>query len=329
MLLIFYDFSMVVNKVGARLRRSGLVQVLYDGTCPLCQRTVRVLGAMDLFHRMEFVDFRRLNLLGYNQKHGTNLAPAMLENQMFAIWNGRTYGGFEAYRLMAISIPALWPLVPLLFVPSVPAIGKSVYAYVARHRLALVKCNSECAGESDASERRQRLSIMKLRQTLAYPVGAAALITVMGTCWARAFEYYPFTDMHMFSNVKKSVTYYKVLGHWRSGQVSTFQLENTLGAMSINSRYEMLFDLCFGSNERQLALCKKTLGIMMSAYNRKATSDKMLADLEIQRWTWDYMSNPKDPNYGSLDARYVAGLAGVERAPKLESRELETPAPRK
>jgi hypothetical protein len=133
----------------------------------------------------------------------------------------------------------------------------------------------------------------------------------------------------MFSNVKNSVTYYKVLGHWQSGQVSTFQLEDTLGAMSINSRYEPLFDLCFGSEDRQLALCKKTLGIMMSAYNRKAAPDKMLADLEIQRWTWDYMSDPQDPNYGNLDARYVAGLAGAERsASKLESRELQAPAAR-
>jgi len=43
--------------------------------------------------------------------------------------------GFDAYRAIAWSIPLLIPLAPLLYLPGVPAIGRRVYAAVARRRL--------------------------------------------------------------------------------------------------------------------------------------------------------------------------------------------------
>jgi hypothetical protein len=30
---------------------------------------------------------------------------------------------------------------------------------------------------------------------------------------------------------------------------------------------------------------------------------------EIQRWTWDFVSNPQDSNYGTLDARMVFDIS--------------------
>jgi hypothetical protein len=145
----------------------------------------------------------------------------------------------------------------------------------------------------------------------------------MGTFWFYALEYYPFTDMHMFANAKKSVTYYKVVGHWRSGQVGTFRLEDTLGALSINSRYEPLFDLCFGK-PTEISLCKKTLAILTSAYNRKVAPNEALSDVEIQRWTWDYIASPNDPNYGNLEARFVAGLSETESS-QVKTAPIEAP----
>jgi len=311
-LLIFYDFSAVTRRLGVWLRRRNSVQALYDGMCPFCCRTVRVLGAMDLFRRVEFIDSRSLNLAEYNQKHALKLTANALEQEMFVISHGRCHGGFEGYRVIALSIPALWPLVPFLFLPGMSILGKSAYSYVAPKRLALVKCDSDCAAEIPASETREKPSPnMSARHVFAYGTCIAALVTVMGYFWALALEYYPFTDMHMFSAVKKSVTYYKVLGYFSSGEVSPFHLEDTLGAMSINSRYENLFLLCFGAPD-QVTLCKKTLTVLTSAYNKKVAPGKRLRDVEIQRWNWDYISNPNDPNYGSLDARFLVGLSGTE-----------------
>ena len=295
------------------LRRRNPVRVLYDGMCPLCRRTVRVFGAMDLFRRLEFIDFRSLSLPEYNEKHGLNLTADALEKEMFVISGGASQVGFEGYRVIARSIPALWPLVPFLFLPGVSKVGKSVYGYIAHDRLALANCDSDCAVDIPSTETGTKRSANKAaRQVFAYGAGIAALVTALGTFWALSLEYYPFTDMHMFSGAKKSVTYYKVLGHFSSG-VTPFRLEDTLGALSLNSRYEPLFDLCFGTAE-QVSLCKKTLTILTSAYNRKVAPDKRLMDVEIQRWNWDYISNPNDPNYGNLNARFVAGLSGAENS---------------
>jgi hypothetical protein len=303
LLLIFYDFRAAAAKIESWMRRRRPAQVLFDGMWPPCNRAVRVLRAMDFFRRLEFVDSRTLDIVEHNRTNVLSLVEENLEKKLLVVTGGKAYSGFEGYRLLALRIPALWPLAPVLFLPGVSAIGRSVDRHFAHTRIA-----ASGAESSVPRTLTQPSSARTARQILAYGTGTAALVTVMGTFWAASFEYYPFTDMHMFAAAKTSVIYYKVLGHWSSGQVTPFQLEDTLGAMSINSRYEPLFDLCFG-DAGQVSLCRKTLAVMTSAYNRKARG-KTLTDVEIQRWVWDYVANPNDPNYGTLEARFVAGLNG-------------------
>ena len=50
--------------------------------------------------------------------------------------DGRVYTGFYGYRVMAWHLPLAWLLLPLLFAPGVPAVGRRVYALVARRRHA-------------------------------------------------------------------------------------------------------------------------------------------------------------------------------------------------
>jgi hypothetical protein len=42
--------------------------------------------------------------------------------------------GFDAFRRLAWVLPAAWPLVPILYVPGVPALGRRVYRWIASHR---------------------------------------------------------------------------------------------------------------------------------------------------------------------------------------------------
>jgi hypothetical protein len=78
--------------------------------------------------------------------------------------------------------------------------------------------------------------------------------------------------------------------------------------MSTNSRYERLFDLCFG-DAQDVDLCKQTLSVLGSAYNKKVAASEKLTELEIQRWKWDFGAHPRDPNYGNLDTRIVAQIS--------------------
>jgi len=56
--------------------------------------------------------------------------------EMHVVTRGRVYTGFYAYRALAWSLPAVWPLVPMLYLPGVPFIGRHVYRWVAERRLA-------------------------------------------------------------------------------------------------------------------------------------------------------------------------------------------------
>jgi hypothetical protein len=116
--------------------------------------------------------------------------------------------------------------------------------------------------------------------------------------------------MPMFTGVRKSVvTYFKTLGHRESGTISPIYLEDSLGAVSINSRYEPLFDFCFSDEPRDLEICKKTLSVLGTAYNKKTPPGEKVTRYEIQRWTWDFVSNPQDSSYGTLDARMIFDIS--------------------
>ena len=113
--------------------------VLYDGLCPLCQRSVRVLKRLDWMHRLHFQDCR----------DAANLPPSaapldakkMLE-QMHLVTpdRRRVHAGFAAFRWMAWRIPVLWWLAPLLYLPGVPWLGRKGYLWVAKNRYDLVPC---------------------------------------------------------------------------------------------------------------------------------------------------------------------------------------------
>src|SRR5262249_49800352 len=131
--LIFYDFTGARQAIARQLNRSGPIRVFYDGSCGLCLRTVRLLTSADLFRRLEFLDFRRLDLTEFSRRHGVSLTAEALEREMFVIAGGRSYGGFAGYRVLARAVPLFWPLLPLLYLPGVSRLGDTVYRYVARN----------------------------------------------------------------------------------------------------------------------------------------------------------------------------------------------------
>jgi hypothetical protein len=148
------------------------------------------------------------------------------------------------------------------------------------------------------------------RYNFFFSLAIVSLIAVMGAIWALKIEYYPFTAMPMFTGVRKSVvTYFKILGHRESGAISPIYLEDSLGAVSINSRYEPLFSLCLSEEPHDLTTCKKTLNVLGTAYNKKTPPGEKVMQYEIQRWTWDFVANPQDSNYGTLDAHMIFDMS--------------------
>lgn len=110
----------------------GKIAVLYDGHCGLCQRSVFVLALLDNLHRLRLVDFQ--NPVEHH-KFAPELSPAALDRTLhIKMPDGITAQGFFAFRMLARHLPALWIIVPFLYLPGASFIGQRIYARIAERR---------------------------------------------------------------------------------------------------------------------------------------------------------------------------------------------------
>jgi predicted DCC family thiol-disulfide oxidoreductase YuxK len=122
----------------SRSARRG--QVLYDGLCPLCLRSVALLRRLDWLGRLTYVNARDMEHLPSSE---AGLDPDLLLQEMHVLTpdGRRLYHGFAALRWIAWRLPLLWPVAPLLYIPGVPQLGQRVYLWIARNRFRLVPCH--------------------------------------------------------------------------------------------------------------------------------------------------------------------------------------------
>ncbi|HVS39398.1 MAG TPA: DUF393 domain-containing protein [Gemmataceae bacterium] len=118
----------------------GQGQVLYDGQCPLCLRSVRILQRLDWFHRLAYLNARDRQHLPTSE---APLDPDRLLQEMHVLTpdGRRLYHGFAALRWIAWRLPLLWPVAPLLSIPGVSWLGQRLYLWIARNRFRLVPCH--------------------------------------------------------------------------------------------------------------------------------------------------------------------------------------------
>lgn len=117
----------------------GKAVVLYDGACPLCQRSVRILKRLDWLKKLHFQDARDTKHLPPSE---VPLVPRRLLEEMHVVTPDRkqVYAGFKAFRWMAWRLPLTVLFAPFLYIPGVPWVGNKVYLWVARNRFKLVPC---------------------------------------------------------------------------------------------------------------------------------------------------------------------------------------------
>ena len=309
--LVFFDFTRIRKAIARWIAsRQGFIQILYDGFCPFCRRTVRLLNCFDLFERLQLLDFRQLDLTDYNRTHALNLKLSDLEKEMYVIDRGRPYPGFYGYRIIALALPEFWPLVPLLYLPGLSSLGIIVYSSVARHRLKLIKCDSQCELKpSDESKLFAVTSVNDTFRSLPYPLAISGLIIALLLCWYCRIEFYPFTAMQMFSGNQTSgvVTYNKVIAHYDSGVSARAYPEKIIPAL-YDTRYRRAIRGCFSDNSKKLQICNTLLKNIGSIHNKKVQSGEKIEKIEIQLWDWNFRENPSDPAHGDLVKTYVVQI---------------------
>lgn len=121
---------------------AGKGVVLYDGMCPLCQRSVRILKRIDWLHQLHFQDCRDTANL---PKSAVPLDPKRMLEEMHVVTpdRERVYAGFKAFRWMAWRMPMTAWFAWMLYLPGVPWLGNKVYLWVAKNRYDLVPCKDE------------------------------------------------------------------------------------------------------------------------------------------------------------------------------------------
>ena len=115
--------------------------VLFDGGCPLCRRSVRILRTIDWLDRLQLVD-------GTDATNRERIAPGLTEAavlvEMYVVdEKGSRFGGFEGYLQIARVVPLMWPLGVLGRLPGLRHAGRAAYRVIAANRIRRGRCTDD------------------------------------------------------------------------------------------------------------------------------------------------------------------------------------------
>ncbi len=128
-----------INRKRSMNASSPRFKVIYDGHCHFCRRSIEQLQVMDLFARCDYVDYHSYvkSAQQLEQLH-PSLSKQLVASQLhFITPDGKIYGGFFAFRQMAWLMPMLYPLLPLMYLPTADWLGLGVYRFIAQNRYLL------------------------------------------------------------------------------------------------------------------------------------------------------------------------------------------------
>ena len=175
--LIYFSFAMIMghmsfvypdwlHRLGAWWKRKiGDMEMIYDGQCGFCVRSMAWLLAFDGLGQIKIRDFRH--------DPSPLVSDAQLEQALYTVLpDGRALPGFDAYRHVVLRVPGLWWLVPLFYVPVVSRLfGRPTYRWIAANRSRL----SAMAG---SKRWRERLTYSAMSLFLAWHTVATMLAPV-------------------------------------------------------------------------------------------------------------------------------------------------------
>jgi predicted DCC family thiol-disulfide oxidoreductase YuxK len=109
-------------------RRIGPMEMVYDGRCGFCVRSMAWFLAFDGLGQISVRDFR------------TDPSPVVSDARMeqalhLVLPDGRALPGFEAYRYVVLRVPGLWWQIPFFYIPVLSRlVGRPLYDWVAANR---------------------------------------------------------------------------------------------------------------------------------------------------------------------------------------------------
>jgi len=115
------------------------VIVLWDGDCSFCYKSVLIAKKFDWFNRFIVISSNDKNTnKKYLQGWDGDIDKGLWAKGVDSVEN---HVGFDGFRRMVWVMPLFWIILPLLYVPLVPTIGRVVYGWIAKNRYRF-GCNS-------------------------------------------------------------------------------------------------------------------------------------------------------------------------------------------
>lgn len=121
-----------------------MLDVYFDGMCPLCIRSVEALGVLDLSGRLRFNDLEALEAWPPLPGHPDVSLDDLRQELHVLAPDQSVHRGFFAFRRIARELPVLWPVLPLLYLPGASILGPRLYRRVAGSRVRLDGVNGRC-----------------------------------------------------------------------------------------------------------------------------------------------------------------------------------------
>jgi predicted DCC family thiol-disulfide oxidoreductase YuxK len=113
------------------MSKAKMINVIYDGQCGFCRRSLRFFRAFDLRQALRFYDAHQPE----TSEQFPVLQGADLDQAMYVVVDGEPiYRGFFAFRRLIWANPTTWGLIPVAYFPGAGFFGPRVYAWVARNR---------------------------------------------------------------------------------------------------------------------------------------------------------------------------------------------------
>jgi hypothetical protein len=140
----------------------------------------------------------------------------------------------------------------------------------------------------------------------AFPVLAAAIIAVASSGWLLRIEKFPFFTtwgMYDWVRARPVVPYERLYGVLATGERVRTDLTSVVPVLS-NSLWRTILP----SDKRQEKRTRRLLVALGHRHNEQVPSADRFVALDLERWQWDTLKEPRSDSYGQLVRRIHAPL---------------------
>jgi predicted DCC family thiol-disulfide oxidoreductase YuxK len=117
------------------------LNIIYDGQCGFCVRSLQIVRNLDLYHTLRFYDSHRSETAATFPV----LREVNVDEAMYTIVEGEPlYTGFFAFRRLVWNSPLTWTLLPVFYFPGAGFFGPRIYEWIARNRSSFGCQSSVC-----------------------------------------------------------------------------------------------------------------------------------------------------------------------------------------